>query len=363
MNPPSRWGALTPLALAWASFAPRGQDSLAKLDIDTLIDRLPRIEEQWVPKQDEPGVESHPLAAEMAYRLDEGVTLSDEQWRRALLGTGTLRWRERWPVGQPFAVSMREPTWLNMAAIKLVPRYANLEPARMTPALRCAFANVQGTRMWSYQELGSLSVGRHEIPFDTTIERQMTARSRRDPRPPLWHGELTCTVDVVDTLDDAIPPQTAAAIDGEVREALSLARAGEDGSECDLLVFDPDRSPEAPFATLGFSLEIELLRAGVPKAGTTLVPFGDEAFCARSVHQGPAPTYAWGVPLHIPHEILDDPAELAEWSIRVSGGTAGILEQWDAATRWAGVLEIRLDELVHRERTVAPDGRGPWWSD
>ena len=62
---------------------------------------------------DVPGAEALPDPdEEFTTRIERGDVLTAEQWKRALVSTGALRVRERWPAGVPFAVSAREPEWL-----------------------------------------------------------------------------------------------------------------------------------------------------------------------------------------------------------------------------------------------------------
>src|SRR5689334_18055987 len=59
---------------------------------------------------------------ELRRRLKDGVRLSDEQWRRALLAAEVIRYRKRWPSDRPFGIGVYAPSWINPVHVRVVPR-------------------------------------------------------------------------------------------------------------------------------------------------------------------------------------------------------------------------------------------------
>lgn len=79
-----------------------------------------------------------------------------------------------------------------------------------------------------------------------------------------------------------------------------------------------------------------------------------------SVYDAPDQPFAFGVLESLPIATESDPATRTGWSVRVSGTSEHLLQLWEADTYWSGELVPSLDELIQREREVAPRGRGPW---
>ena len=60
----------------------------------------------------------------------------------------------------------------------------------------------------------------------------------------------------------------------------------------------------------------------------------------------------------IPVKVISDYEEIDDWVVRVSGVSEHAIYLWDAKTRWGGIINIPLRELVKREfERVGSQGR------
>src|SRR5262245_56797898 len=115
------------LALAWlVGLQAPGSLSTAfwtSEEVDELIERLPEVgcEARHVQGQ---GWVLEPDVVAMK-ELVESRRLTGAQWERALLHTGAIRWRNRWPADEPFAISVRVPAWLELGRIGVRPQWSN----------------------------------------------------------------------------------------------------------------------------------------------------------------------------------------------------------------------------------------------
>jgi len=286
------------------------------LTLDELIARLPRVGEEW-----DPGVEPRrlvPLAQEFRERLARGSVLSSAQWLRALRDTGVLSHRARWPVDVPFTVSMRPAGWFDRQVLTLLPREPGaLAAASVGQAILgrgCAYGWMRMTERARHQELGRLELGPHRLSFEVDLPRGSSA------------GTLTLDVEVVATLDEALPPVSSPMLDDAVRRSLALeledTRVGPQ--------FFLRRAPRASdeLTHLAIALELELREAGVGRATTAMREGVDKV----------------SVPL--PAALAASPEARAGWSLRVRGVTADVLELWWFERRWGGELELPLEDWL-----------------
>ncbi len=348
------------------------QKTLEELGLDELIGLLPPVGEEWLPTEKAGRFELKPAAAEMKRRLEQGVHLASAQWRRALVETGALRIRRRWPVEHVFAVSMQDPAWDGVSQIRLVPNLEGLAPAEVGLLYSPGCGTLMGWmhQAWLYQELGELPLGRYDLVFDVTIERGAESfsmgqqKNSAHPAPPpgiLWRGKLAFEVEVVETLDEAVPPVSSAEIDQAVRESLSLAfDTWRDGPTA-ILVLDPNVENGSFLAGVGISLQVEVLHCGEVQDELSLVANTyDPLASGNSVHDRRNQPIAFCARDSIPASLAYDLDAQKEWSLRVRGTSHQVWKLWEAWSRWSGEFEVPIDELIRRERELAPDGRGPW---
>ena len=352
------WGALQgPVE------APGAPEDLTRLSLDALIERLPPAGAEWIrPAEGNSVWLLVPEAEEFQRRIEGGAVLDAEQWKRALLGSGALRVRSRWPASEPFAVSMRQVGWLDRTEMRLVPRDPGLRAAEVgrTRSSHCGTGAMHESRARLYQELGPLPLGPQRIPCALTLERGQPRGRNVAQLGRFFQGEIELEVEVVPTLDEAIPPCSSPTLDAAVRETLSLAFDVWSGERVALLVADPDPR-DARLAGVGLSLALEVLDGERVVETLTLVPSAyDVLAVGSSVHEGSDATIDWAVLSALPAELEHDAARRARWKVRVRGTSEHVLGLWDATSRWSGSLEVSLDELIEREARVAPEGRGPW---
>lgn len=345
-------------------------EELSSLPLDALLDRLPRVGHE----RTRAGLESalHPASAELRARLDAGVELTDAQWRRALLDTGAVRWRERWPAGEPVAISLRIPEWLEETRTRLELRSAELGVATAGPVSgHCAQVWFGQRREALYRRLAPRFVGREQVAFEVSVETT-PGGGRRRLRPPAstprsvrvsWHGLLELPLESVPTLDDALPPRADPELDRAVADSLGVLFQpwGPRRAPIALLAVDP--ALERSLAKTALSLEVEVLHRGEVVERAHVLVHGDDPFALGNSLAASPEAFGWTCLHSIPAELQSDPTARAAWVVRVVGTSEGVLRVWDTDHRWAGELRMDLDELVRR-RLARLQGRrqGPWIS-
>lgn len=349
------------LALSGGDATP-GRDA-AEIPLGELVARIPRVD---APSSDPQTVEA---CAELARRLKAGVALSSDQWKHLLLDTGVLSVRPRWPVGEPLAVSALGPEWLVHERIVLHPILGGpgLSDIRVERFIGdCGNAAMAWTDASVHQTLGTLPIGRHRILFRIEVWSPEGLDERLRPRPgrpwfadhcasaerrtaadalvaergprPLSTGELELAVEIVPTLDDAVPPVSTPELDRALAKALSVSFVGKGDERRARLVLDDD----PPFERVGLSLEVELLEGAESRLAFRLLP-RDRGFWSGGGF-GPDAGLSLPVPLALEHDV----DSRRTWSLRVRGTSEWILRDWAADCRWSGALELPLDELLAR---------------
>lgn len=341
---------------------------LTRLPLDELIQRLPAAGSEWIRGASWRLV---PVAQELKDRIEHGAELSGDQWKRALLSTGAVRMRSRWPSSEPLAISMKEVGWLPCTRVRLEPRDATLAPVEagwLNGPGFCGTYSSQVEQSWLYQVLGELPLGRQTLVLDLTLERGRPFRSRFAkadegfvaPAGVFFRGTLSFDVEIVATADEAVPPRSSSELDAAVRRTLSLAFDDWAHGRAALLVVDPDVRDPA-LARLGLSLDIELRHGEELVQEMHLTASTYDPLCSSiSVHEAPDQPFSFGVLGVLPIATEGDPAARAGWSARARGTSQHALQLWEADAYWSGEVRLSLDELIQREREVAPEGRGPW---
>ncbi|MSR63972.1 MAG: hypothetical protein EXS08_16230 [Planctomycetes bacterium] len=303
----------------------RAQEELARLTMDELLARLPAVGEEWTYA----GARRHlvPVAQELRQRLDRGERLDAGQWQRALLDTGVLGHRERWPVDLPFTVSLQEAGWFEGHVLELEPA----EPGPLSsasvgtpPGVTCGLDLMRHRERAAHQELGHLELGAHRLAFDVVQGAPFYAAW-----PARVPGALVLDVEIVATLDEAIPPVSSPALDAAVRRALFLAReetrAGPQIFLCRRIAAGaPDE-----LAHVAVELEVELRHAGQVSAHARL---------PEGVGKTPVP-----LPAALATALAAAPPREQGWSLRVRGVAADVLERWWFERRWGGEFELPLE--------------------
>ena len=179
----------------------------AELTLETALAQLPSIEQQGKFDLHKKEWDFVPAVDWLSEYIAQGGTLTDEQWREALLRSGAIRMRARWPTDLPLAISIEIPVWLGWyTEIRLTPADASLRPATGGTMSRITCGNCAdgAWRRARYQELGTLAPGSHALGFAVVVERgeaRSTYVQRPGIAPPdgppaavLWNGSPTLGV-------------------------------------------------------------------------------------------------------------------------------------------------------------------------
>lgn len=316
--------------------ARRIPNDLKHATIDELITLLPN-EEDGLWDASVAKYTINPAVEELKRRLDSGTSLTDKQWREALINSGTIRVRNDWPTGVPFAVSMRDPRWLGLSEIRFVPRMTGLTSAMagMLHGSTCG-TFIMGMRADAlYQELGTLSVGRHQLEFDVTIERGKRDECYSEPTDPppgvLWKGLMTFTIDVVASEDDVLQTLRGLEVDSAVRASIQLVAYKNEGSDCVAVTVEPNPLLFPALSSTALSLQVEVRR------NEEVVEVA-ECYDSDDV-----------ILECLPIDIINDENAQKDWSIRIIGTTKDVLKSWNATRRWSGEIIIPLRELLKKK--------------
>jgi len=343
---------------------------LRNISLDALIQRLPRVgsECQWDRVKRERLCD--PATEEIQRRLIAGTRPTDTQWRDAMIGTGSIRIRSKWPKAVPFAISMRMPAWLSACEIRLQPRNPGLKAAKAGLLYHSTCGTFSG---WVYQdalyqELGTLPLGRHRLEVDAVVEAgngsSLLMKMPERPRGVIWEGSMTFDIEVVATVEEVVLPSNGEEVDARVRESLGVAFAnwGEEGKRTALLVLDPDLSASPSLVGVALSLKIEVLNHGIPVEEMQLFANDyDQLALGNSVSKASQKAIAFSTSEKIPADLETSESARASWTLRVTGTTEDVLAGWDATRYWAGSLEIPIDEAIRGEvKRAGPTGRGSW---
>ncbi|MBI5434767.1 MAG: hypothetical protein HZA52_18185 [Planctomycetes bacterium] len=348
------------IGLACAAFAQEPRE----LTLDEHIDALPpmgcerhldSLDHEWL---------WHPSAYVLSETVARGK-LTDEQWRRALLKSGAIRWRQRWPADEPFLVSVDLPDWTGGMRLSLTPRDSELASAvagTLTPGF--CFSGHLAARDWGHLlTLGPLEPGTRSVACDIAIETLDEAWfGATDVKPRVvWSGSLDLPVQLVPPNDTPLVAVASAELERAVRDSLSFSVT--DDYDADHDAFYPcvsawlrvEPRAHAELVPLALALDFELLHDGVVVASQLAILDTQPVFA-----HGPHPGAAAPVELvidaslgRLPESAVTDIAERARWSLRVRGGRRGAAAVFHAAKYWKGEFTLPLAgalETYQRER-------------
>ncbi|MEO6709912.1 MAG: hypothetical protein ABIP42_10060 [Planctomycetota bacterium] len=136
----------------------------------------------------------------MRVKIENGASLTSDQWKRLLLKTRSLRFPDRWQAGRPLAISMEQTFVLILTRVTMIPRAPRLNTLECgsTSSSGCGNCMESAREAWRNQELGLLAIGHHKLIFDVTIERGRPFFDK-DSDPPagiVWRGPMEFDVDV-----------------------------------------------------------------------------------------------------------------------------------------------------------------------
>lgn len=313
------------------------------LPLDEVIGRLPDVDQEWRREPEVERLALHPAVQELRRRLDGGLVLSNEQWCDALIGSGVIRWRSTWPVGSPFAISLRLPRWVDTPRLRVLPRHMALSEASCGWVIpSCGFAHALEWERALHIELGFLPLGRHELVFDVAIEDHEWEGGERTEKL-FWQGEFPLEVEVVAGLDIVLPARSDPLLVEALRDLVLARRSSKSDREAWLFLGKDLRSRQA-LAGVALSIEVELLHR--QRVVETYPPASFER--GRRMAGGSAlppehHTLSWLKHIPAPDE------DLTGWTLRLRGVDQGALRWWNATTRFTGELEIPLADLLRED--------------
>jgi hypothetical protein len=338
---------------------------LAALTLDELIAQLPTVGTEFAWNRETKKIEYAPAVEEFERRLLAGVAPTDGQWRNALVRSGAIRWHEKWPATEPFALSMQVPKWLDGCALRLTWEHSGSAKGGTLFPSWCGTCSSGQERRGLYQELAPLSVGAHHLDFQVEIEKSKTrGLFPKADRPAriVWRGSLALDVEVVPTIDAAMPPVTGTEMDRAVRESLGVSFSDWADGRSAILVLDPDYSVHPMLATTALSLQIEVMRGDeVLETKQLRASDYDRTALSISVSKARARSVAFASSPAIPPDLEEDSSPREGWHLRVTGKSDGVLRNWAANRRFGGQFDLPLDEAIRTDRERAgTKGRGPW---
>lgn len=340
------------------------QGDLTALSLDELIGKLPQVGSEGGYSEAAQKWVYDAAAEEMKRRVESGVTLSAEQWKSALVRVGVIRMRERWPVGEPVVVAMRDSAWLVNTAITLRPRDGTLNRLQGGATWRetCGNALEGRKREQMQQRLGKLPLGKQHVVFDASIVRGRSWFNQKEQSEcVLWKGELAFDFEIVPTLEDAVPVVETKEVAAAVREALGVCRKkwGSKQKLESILVFDADTRAHPELGTMAIDMDVELLRDGEVK-GTTrlLVHRYDSALSGNSVYDGAVKLFSFAMLEAVPGRMI---GEEWRWKLRCTSRSADVLKLWHVEKQWRGSFEVPLGELLERETARVKEKRVFVW--
>lgn len=340
--------------------------------LDQLIEQLPRGSDRTWDRISNKLVQD-PIAAEFGERIGRGELLSDDQWRAALVRSGAITIRERWPVGSPFAISLRVPSWLGAAQILVEPGSPNL--CRASAGARgpqmCGVALQAEIERELYQDLGWLPVGVHELALSITVQRkrQRSGRAQQTSANPLdgylWSGTLKARVEVVPTLEDAIPPASDLFLNRVVASTIHLSfltsQIPKGSAVSGYLQVSLDGEAFSRLESTALSLQVEVFRASRRVETLQLHPAWNPAAARdRAMGAGRRQIIA-SARSSVIDSNFDSLESAADWSIRIKGTDRDVLRNWNAKTWWNGEITIPLSTARKRDLERAEQSiRSPW---
>lgn len=342
-------------------------DSVAELDMNELILRLPPAGKEWTGERSEEGDRiDDPASDEMRRRLDDGAQLTDEQWQNALLLSKAIRAHKKWPRNEQFRVSLTVPRWLGIAQIRLVPQLPELKSTSVGE-LKTGFsgtgAMIDARDARAGLCLGILPEGTTEIVFDVEVERGegFLAEYSTKPAPPpglLWRGPITLPVELVDSFDEISEPIDNELISEAVKDAIGAGFRNWGGYDkpVPFLVIDPDLSRFPILENVGLDIKVEVLQGEKVVAETWLVAADvDTLSLIGSIHSGSERFYG-----STNLDVSEVNSRTDGWVIRLTGRNEHVFILWHAEMHWSGSITIPWQDVVaHETKRTAVNPRGP----
>lgn len=355
-----------PSTVTAAPSANSASKKLRDLSMDELIQRLPLAGTEWSWNAEKKEGEEEPSSAEMERRLDAGAVLTDEQWMTALLRTKAIRFRTKWPLDVPYAVSLTVPRWLGLTQIRVRADrkdWKTSEAGELMSSTSGTFPMIRARNARRGTAMGPLAPDMTELVFEIQVERGRPglfddeSEKKKRPKPGvLWTGTIETPFRPVGSWDDAIPASAAPGLDEAVKDAIGagVRTWGEEKTPVPFLTLDPDCSKYPMLATTALDIKAELLEGDEVIAESWLVASdADRLRRASSVRTGPVRFYG-STNLKVEREKPDP----SRWKVRLTGQCTHGWMLWHATEAWKGSMTIPWAELVKQEQErVGPEGR------
>ncbi|MFN0207287.1 MAG: hypothetical protein ACKVS6_13360 [Planctomycetota bacterium] len=162
---------------------------------------------------------------------------------------------------------------------------------------------------------------------------------------------MSFTVDVVDTLNDAIPPANDSIISDAVRKSLHIV-VDRTGGRINPTFIQPvqDRPPASELLGVALALDIDVLCNGAVLASIACDPYcynsdGRVETTGKRWNDIYSGTYITA----IPNEVLTNENVQAGWSLRIRGTHRDILKLWGADSWWNGEIVVPLREAIRKK--------------
>lgn len=169
----------------------------------------------------------------------------------------------------------------------------------------------------------------------------------------LWRGEIALDVVGAPGIDEAWPAVDSDQLREAVRDSIGVrVHRNQESPSVLKLTVDPDIARFPALTQVGLSLEIELRRSE-ETVGTQHLPvprlFASAAqWSMRTTHTR---FHAETELNPIAAELVDDPVELAKWTLVVRGANRSMERLWDADSHWSGTITLPLAEALERAKT------------
>lgn len=342
---------------------------VAKSDVDDLIAHLPPVGDEFAFDSATSSWTARPGVERMQALVAAGE-LSDAQWERALLRTQVVHWRRSWPKDVAYTIGLESPDWMGLGRITLTPRVAGWRAASVgaTAYGWCGNSPEYDRETPLQQVLGPLAPERTKVVFDVVVERgvgwdaprdlQRSADSSSGPRADrrsegakLWRGLVTLPVQLVETVDEVLPPYRSANVDDVLRRAIALelarvARAEETAATLTLGVQEP---AAGDLEGTALSVVVEFVCDGEVRGGTNLaLEAARPSTTGGTVQRWQQRAVKQAFVSFLPSTLITDRAQCVHWSVRVREWPEGALRCWNSRRRWAGDVSIPIAEALAR---------------
>lgn len=320
-----------------------------KPNIDEIIDLLPHAETETGYDYAKCELIEHPIVIDMRQWILDGHQLTDAQWRKALSNSHVVFMREKWPVNEPLRICVQETRWLPFTEIRVTPKNFKKETLKVgtTGGMRCGTGAEWQREQMMNVELARLPLGNHRIDFDVEIEMGGSAWVPEARRTGvLWRGNMSFDVEIVKSLDKAVPPINNPEIKEAIRQAIGVCVSPTGQAT---VIFDVGAASKPLLQSIAVSARVDLCRNGQAVESIRLKVdhyrlWGDPF----TIYADPPELFASERLTAISAKEFEN-GDLEGWTLRITGTTKDLLRFWHANQYWHGTIEIPLKEALENE--------------